>query len=371
MSPFFVGYVNLIKTILGTGIISYPYLISINGICISLLLTFLSCFFSTVGLLIYARANHKKYKTLSTLTDNKHVQIAVNSIIVFKCSSVAISYIIIISRIIESFCQSFNFSHKKTAIISLVLLTAPISTIQRFSKLRFTSFLGISASFIMVIASFYRYFTMKPEGNVEFTKKLDFSSIGSYVFAFTCHQTIFSYQNEREIPLQTVNTVVITSMVSALVIYLVFGFLNAKLFTIKSNFFDSLPSDSITYCMQFCFLFTVIFSIPLQLNAAQYYLKVEKLTNRYLFVLLIYIIGLFFALNEISLNTVLSCVGGTASCLICFVISGGYFLFYGERKYQLLQIGAFGTLVFGGMVLIITLITSGKTAFENIKGLFQ
>lgn len=370
MSPFFVGYFNLIKTVLGTGTIIYPFLISHNGLFMATFITLASCFFSLMGLLIYARLNHKKNLTLSTLSKNTKIQKIVNAVIVFKCISVAISYIKIVGDIVESCAKNFQIPHTKLCFITVSILTIPISTVQKFSKLRFTSLLGVSATLGMIIASLFRYFYIKPEGKIELTKNLDFSKIGSYVFAFTCHQSIFTYQNENVIKLKTVNLAIICSMLSAMVVYITFGLINSHLFIVTDKFFDSLPPDNITLCMQLLFLVTVSFSIPLQLNVAQFYLEIENIGYRYIFVIAVYSAGIFLSLINISLSTIISIVGGTASCLICFIISGLYFILYGDKKPRFMQICAWSTLLFGLCVLLTTLYTSGKTLFATISTFF-
>lgn len=371
MSQFFIGYTNLIKTILGTGVIIYPYLVSSNGLIKTVCLTALSCFFSLMGLIFYARLNHMKNKTLSTLSSNKIIRKLVNSIIVFKCVSVSISYIVIVGEISDCFCKNFSFNHPIITLLAILFVTIPISTIQRFSKLRFTSFLGVFATLTMVILSFCRFFKYKPVPKIELVRNFNFSDLGSYVFAFTCHQSIFTFQNEKCIPLKTVNYVIISCMISAMIIYIVFGSINSFFFDIKKDFFGSLPPDNITVAMQILFLITVIFAIPLQLNAAQYYLKIENFVTRYIFVISVYLLGVLLYLLKIPLKVYLSGIGGTASCLICFVISGSYFLLYGDSKYKSLQTIAVATLLFGLTILTLTLYTSGKVVIDKLSTFFR
>ncbi|KRH92366.1 Amino Acid/Auxin Permease (AAAP) Family, partial [Pseudoloma neurophilia] len=374
MSPFFVGYTNLIKTIVGTGVIIYPILISSNGLIMTIIMTVLSCFFSSLGLIFYAMLNHKKNKTLSTIPDNKIIQKIVNFVIVFKCISVGISYIVIINGIIDNI---FKKEYRIFALLILLIITLPISTIRKYSKLRFTSFLGIFATFSMVLLSLIRLLIIWLKDDLKsqifLNKKtpLKFSEmlkdLGSYVFAFTCHQSIFTYQNESFIPLKIVNKVIISCMISAMIVYLLFGCLNGFLFKIGNDFFKSLPNDKITMMMQFLFLITVIFAIPLQLNAATFYLKLEKIIYRYILVLIVYFIALFLIFNEISIKVLLSSIGGTASCFICFLISGCYFLLYGDKKYKNLRYLAYCNLIFGSIVLIITIYNSIFTIIEHFK----
>jgi len=357
---FQIGYINLMKTVLGSGTIIYPSLIYKNGLINTIFLTIMSCFFSTIGLLIYVNLNNRKFKTLSTLTNNRKMRSLIDFIIVFKCVSVSILYIVSINEIIENFCKSFNFEWQKSLSFSLLLLNIPISALKRFSKLRFTSFLGISAIIIMAVASLSRFITDTPKGNIVWRASFDWSTLGSYVFAFTCHQSIFTYQNESKANLKLINSVIIATMISAMIFYFSFGLLNAYFFDMSDSFFKSLPHDKTTQFMEFCFLVTIVFAIPLQLNAAQYYLRLEKAASRYLFVTSVFLIGVIIAFNHISLDLIFSSVGGTASCLMCFIISGIYFVTLGEKKAIKMRASAIGSILFGSTVLLVTLWQTGR-----------
>lgn len=217
---------------------------------------------------------------------------------------------------------------------------------------------------------FVDFFSINLFLKYNFIKKFNLSDLGSYVFAFTCHQSIFTFQNEKEIPLKTVNYVIISCMISSMVIYMIFGFINSFFFDIEKDFFGSLPPDKITVVMQILFLITVIFAIPLQLNAAQYYLKIEKIVMRYIFVISVYSFGIFLHFKKIPLKVYIFCIGGTFSCLICFIISGLYYLQYGDRKYKFLQTIACATLLFGVVILSLTLYTSAKTVYSKLSTFF-
>lgn len=360
---FLTGYLNIMKTILGTGTIVYPFLLNLNGLIPCIIMTGISCIFSILGLIFYAKLNDKKNLTMSTLTSSKKIRIFVNSVISVKCIAVTISYIVIIYEFVSVFCKNYNLKYAKFIFVSFFLITIPVCTIKRFSKLRFTSFLGISATFIMVLASLLRLFNSKPTGKIFFFKKFNFSEIGSYVFAFTCHQSIFSFQNESKLSFNKVKYVIISSMISAMVIYIIFGAVNVHLFKIEKKFFESLPKDKITLFMLICFPLTVIFAIPLQMNAALYHLEINNLKFRYIFVIFFHFMGVFIALSGISLSTIISLVGGTTSSFICFIISGFYFLCLGKNK--ILRACAYVTVIYGILIFLLTVYQNGKKILYN------
>lgn len=366
MPPFLIGYINLIKTILGTGTIAYPFLITSNGLIPSICASILSCFFSTFGLLIYAKLNYQKNKTMSTLSKNPQIIFWINSVIVLKCISVSISYIVILKEIIRCICDNYGFTHNNYIFIILLILTIPVSTIKEFSKLRFTSFIGLSATILMLLFSFMRFFTCKKNGSIHAFRPFHFNTIGSYVFAFTCHQNIFTFQNEFDITLKMCNLVIITTMISALVVYILFGCINSYVFDIGENFFDSLIQDKITLFMQICFFLTLIFAIPLQLNAAQYYISINKIHLRYIFTSFVYFVAIIIAFMKISFNVVLSLIGGTVSSMICFIISGLYYILLAKQKSGLFYYMSLSTLIFGLIIFFSTLYLN----IENISNKF-
>lgn len=357
MSPFLVGYFNLMKSVLGSGLVTYPYLFTINGVVPTVILTLISAFFSAQGLLIYLKLNHMKNKTMSTLTDCKRIKLFVNTIIVMKCVSVTLSYVVMIREIFHNICDRVNVHCPNVLFIAFVLVTMPISTFKQFSKLRFTSFLGIVATCIMVLATLWRLYSKQPQGSIALYKKIDYNTLGSYVYTFTCHQNIFSFQNECFMSLNQCYSVILCTVASCILLYFVFGLSNAYLFSIGPKFFDSLYDDKITLVMQACFLVMVTFSIPLQLNAAQLYLNITASRYRMAFVSTVVIISIAIALLEISFNTILSLIGGTVSSLMCFIISGFYYILIGDRKNKLWFFNAVFTLIFGVLILAATAYT--------------
>lgn len=355
MSPFLVGYFNLVKSVLGSGLIAYPFLFSRNGLIPSILLTLISAFFSMQGLFIYLKLNHRKHKTMSTLADDWRFKFFINFIIVLKCVSVSISYFVMIKEIISNVSRKLEFKYPKVLFIAFIALTMPLSIPKQFKKLRFTSFLGKIASCIMIFATLSRFFTVIPKGNLKVFQKIDYKTLGSYVYTFTCHQNIFAFQNESLLGLRQCYNVIFCTLCSCIFIYFIFGISNAYLFEITPGFFDNIGDDKTTLVMQFCFLFMVVFSIPLQLTAAQFYLRINNLKFRALFVSLVAIIGTLIALTDIKFGTILSIIGGTVSSFMCFIISGSFYIFLGDKKKKSWFVSAILTLIFGLAILITTI----------------
>lgn len=414
--PFLTGYTNLMKSVLGIGIISYPYLFSNLGVLLTLLCMSISATFSGLGLILFLYLNEGRNKTMSTLTHKKYIFWIVNFVIVSKCLSVTISYIITIKDIVEGIMK-FAFTDKdtktssKVCFIVLTLIISPVSTLKRFSKLRITSFIGVFAVFMMVTLTMIRI--AKPllpfmkndptsipgqatedllKGMSEESKhepQLSFffptddsktgkdtqsagkntlhwslvtlSLIGSFVYSFTCHQNIFSFSNECKMSFRSSIICIFAVISSCMALYTIFGILNAYKFKISSKLFDSLPNDRITIMMKLFFLFVVVFAIPLQLNAAQSYLNIQNTLYRFIFCISIHLVGIVLALFEFSFIKVIKNIGGTVSSFLCYIIPGMYILyFYKSTEYEMTPrwawMGGF-TLLWGVCVLVYTIVS--------------
>lgn len=354
MSPFFIGYFNLMKSVLGSGLITYPYLFTVNGVVPTIILTLVSAFFSAQGLFIYLKLNNNKNKTMSTLTKNKQFKIFVNAIIVTKCVSVTLSYVVMIREIFGSISATYGLPYFNVFFVCFAIATMPVSTFKQFKKLRFTSFLGITATCTMVIATLSRFIYTEPTGQLCFFKKINYRTLGNFVYTFTCHQNIFTFQNECIMPLSHCYGVILCTTFSCIALYFVFGMSNAYLFSITNKFFESVPSSMTTLLMQGCFLVMIIFSIPLQLTAAQSYLDIKKMKYRWLFVSAAYTISIIIALLGVNFNTVLSLIGGTVSSFMCFIIAGLYYFMLGGKQNKLWLFNAAITLGFGVLMVLMT-----------------
>lgn len=393
-NPFSTGYTNLMKSLLGVGILSYPSLFSDLGVPVTLLCMVISAIFSNFGLVIFLFLNRNKSLTMSTLTDKKFVFYFVNLVIVLKCISVSISYILTMSEIIDSVIK--KESAKKVILTVITLAIAPISTLKTFGKLKITSFLGVGAVVMMVTLTLIRMSlnlgelspphqsnhksahksitnAVQPERNVFLAKptrtgvlgskkgsdllKCTFFSFGSFVYSFTCHQNIFTFSNECRMSFRSSVLCTTAVMISSMILYVLFGLPNAYMFKFDdSGFFSSIPNDVITGLMKFFFLFVVIFAIPLQLNAAQNYLEISRPLYRYIFCYCVHIAGLLFTLLNINFKTVISIIGGTVSAFLCYIIAGAYLMYF--RRYpdrnngyyvidgKMMVMGV-GTLIFG------------------------
>ncbi|KRH92451.1 hypothetical protein M153_59460001, partial [Pseudoloma neurophilia] len=398
-TPFLTGYTNLMKSILGVGVITYPLLFYRIGILPTIILMTISAMFSFLGLAIYLKLNYKKNKTITDLTNIKFINYFITFIIFTKCVAVSISYIITIRDIIYSLniidefqnfekgtllkISSSNIENvskiKKIIFILITFSIAPLSSLKSFSKLQFTSFLGLISVLMMLVISCLRFAPINPS-RIRSTDKLmklnenlltsfylrtefvqqDFletddyfflllQSLGSFVYSFTCHQNVFSFSNECQMPLKRTFFCVITVIISCIIIYTIFGLLNAYIIglnvfsLIKSknddliiqgnnlndslskgtaNFFVSLPADRFTLFLKLFFLLVIIFAIPLQLNTVQKQINLSNIFKRLILSYLIHSVGLIVSFLNLNFNSIIKNIGGTVSSFLCFIIPG-------------------------------------------------
>lgn len=371
MSPFLSGYVNLMKSILGIGIISYPRLFTENGIISTLILMLICAILSTVSLFIYLNLNNKQQKTFSTFYDNKQIQFLCTGIIVCKAVSVTVSYIILIRSILSNiFREYFQLQSVDKVIFPVFLLVnLPLATFRKFHKLRITSFIGIIAVCIMVILTFIRIiFLSRHKSELRVFKCPLVSSLGSFIYSFTCHQNIFTFQNESRLPLPACYKLIVCVNASVAFLFILFGLGNAYFTTISLDFFSSFPVDRnslsrITFSLnnilsvisQICFLLTTVFSIPLQLNAGCNYLLLHKSVHRYLFCALIFLLGYILS-GSSSFLQIIKFVGGTVNAVLCYVAAGLFYI--GVRRTGCFFVWALLLVAIGSGVFLWTVVNA-------------
>ncbi|KAM0686546.1 hypothetical protein COBT_002231, partial [Conglomerata obtusa] len=170
---FLIVYLNLLKTIIGCGMLTYPFLLQKYGLTPTFSLTTISAFFSVTGLLLYTECNRKigKSSTMSSISLYiiPKIKIIVDVCVVLKCYAVGVFYILILKEIIISLLtfllktnnnvlRWFGNIKSNLVLLFLLLISAPFSYFNELTKLRFASFFGMLLVLFILIFNVYTYF---------------------------------------------------------------------------------------------------------------------------------------------------------------------------------------------------------------------
>ncbi|KAM0674277.1 hypothetical protein GVAV_002353 [Gurleya vavrai] len=378
MKNLFSGYVNLLKTAVGSGILSYPFLFYSYGTLPIILLSFIASIFSFLGLVFYLVCNRQiegqsSIKKLATrLFPNANI--IADSAMCFKCIGVSISYLIIIRQLlplvlIYAFGSHF-FTKQPISLFIFLLITSPLSFFKKLDKLKYTSILGLLCIFTVILTTFYRI------KNTESLKQeemklvaplgiLWFTGLGKIVFSFTCHQNIFTVQNEsQEHSTKKLIFLCFFTMLTAFFVYILFGYTNYLLLgkSVKDNVLEGYPKDNLSVIVQSLYVIAMGFSYPLQINPCRLYM-IELFNLKYqkefyneithiLTTLFLLIITYTVAISGLQLGTVYSLIGATASSLMCLILPGFFYLKICKEKNRNLSVCAGISVFFGIFVFL-------------------
>ncbi|KRH92475.1 Amino Acid/Auxin Permease (AAAP) Family, partial [Pseudoloma neurophilia] len=169
------GFINLLKTIIGSGILYIPMLFNTFGVIPTIILMILSCSLSITGQIIYIYCNfnlHNRNSNLTNLAKKSipNISILMDFFVFFKCFGVSTSYLIIIRELLPGLVSKLfeilsfqndrivNFiTDQKVALFLFLLFIGPITFFKELKRLKYTSFLGLLAIFVILISSIGMY----------------------------------------------------------------------------------------------------------------------------------------------------------------------------------------------------------------------
>ncbi|KAH9412000.1 transmembrane aminoacid transporter protein [Ordospora pajunii] len=377
------GYITLLKTTLGSGILSFPYLFKTYGILTGIILTMASGIFSVLGLVLYTICSQSlgRQATLSKLaTENMpYVTVLVDFCVFLKCFGVALSYLVITVHLLPSLMLSaFGSSVLSDPSISLlifILCVGPFSYFSKLDKLKYTSFCGVIAILIVIMATAYRY----RYSSFIIHKKIDYfvpvsytwlDSLGKFVFAFTCHQNIFTVQSEMDdnSP-STMKKLIYMVASTAALLYISFGILNYLLYreAIKDNILQNYPDDLLAFVVRCLYVLAMGVSYPLQVNPCRSHLmnivslnsKVDQNDSFMEFIATTAIIlsTYLLAISGMGLGTIYSIIGATASTFICLIFPTMLYFRMDIDRSKWLTFLSYAGFVFGMLVFLTSMLS--------------
>ncbi|MCJ1473916.1 hypothetical protein MMC13_002572 [Lambiella insularis] len=208
--------INLANTILGAGMLAMPSAMSHMGILLGSAVIIWSGLTAGFGLYLQTRCaryldrGSASFFTLSQIT-YPNAAVIFDAAIVIKCFGVGVSYLIIIGDLMPGVVQGFTSDvhglafllDRRFWITGFMLIVIPLSFLRRLDSLKYTSIIAlISIGYlvILVVAHFAKGDTMEQKGPIRVVHwgglVPALSSLPVIVFAYTCHQNMFSILNE-------------------------------------------------------------------------------------------------------------------------------------------------------------------------------
>ena len=188
---------NLLKSIIGTGLLALPYTFSILGPFLAIPLLFVFAYFSIVGLRIYSicgmRAGVDSIGLVCKMVDWK-LQIVVDASLIVMCIGTAVSYLSLIGDFIPNLINSEYFKIDRNICVSLSgLILLPLAFIRNTQHLRYTSIIGLIGIVFIIYLSIQILLTegiSKDLGPFFNFSKDGLHQLNVIVFVFTCHQNV-------------------------------------------------------------------------------------------------------------------------------------------------------------------------------------
>jgi amino acid permease len=287
-ASMFSSIVNLLNTIVGAGTLAMPSVLSHMGIMLGVLLVLWSGLTASFGLYLqskcarYLDRGSSSFFALSQIT-YPNAAVIFDLAIAVKCFGVGVSYMIIIGDLMPGVMLGFN-SHaddvpylvdRQFWVTAFMLFIIPLSFLRRLDSLKYTSLIAlVSIGYLIVLVIFH--FAVDPHADPSNIRVIQWggpvatlSTLPVVVFAYTCHQNMFSIINEIEddSPSSLVR-VIGSSIGSAATIYVVVAVTGYITFgnDVVGNIVSMYPTGAASTIGKAAIVILVLFSIPLQVH---------------------------------------------------------------------------------------------------------
>ncbi|KAI4275593.1 MAG: hypothetical protein LQ337_003105 [Flavoplaca oasis] len=231
----------------------------------------------------YLERGSASFFALSQIT-YPNAAVIFDAAIAIKCFGVGVSYLIIIGDLMPGVVEGFSENAAGVSFLvdrhfwvtGFMLIIIPLSFLRRLDSLKYTSviaLISISYLVILVVAHFIKGDTMQNRGAIRVIRwesaVATLSSFPVIVFAYTCHQNMFSILNEignnshfrtTSVVGASIGLAAFTYILVAMTGYLSFG--NAVQGNIVSMYSSSISST----IAKAAIVVMVMFSYPLQVH---------------------------------------------------------------------------------------------------------
>ncbi|KAF4509847.1 hypothetical protein G6O67_001787 [Ophiocordyceps sinensis] len=280
--------VNLLNTIVGAGTLAMPSVLSHMGIMLGVIMILWSGVTAAFGLYLQSRCaryldrGSSSFFALSQIT-YPHASVIFDLAIAVKCFGVGVSYMIIIGDLMPGVMLGFNrdaadlpyLVDRHFWITAFMLLIIPLSFLRRLDSLKYTSLVALVSIGYLIVLVIY-HFAVDPHADPQDIRVLQWagpvetlSALPVVVFAYTCHQNMFSVINEiKDNSPVSMAGVVSSSIGSAACIYVLVAITGYITFgnSIVGNIVSMYPTGVASTIGKAAIVLLVLFSIPLQVH---------------------------------------------------------------------------------------------------------
>ncbi|CDO55097.1 similar to Saccharomyces cerevisiae YER119C AVT6 Vacuolar aspartate and glutamate exporter [Geotrichum candidum] len=276
--------INLLNTIVGAGILAMPFAIKQNGIVLGVATISFSALAAGMGLYLqglcslFVRDGHASFFQLSQKT-YPSLSVIFDLAIAIKCFGVGVSYLIILGDLMPQIANSFGITHSVAATRSFWILISffivgPLSFLKHLDSLKYTSVIALVAVGYLVVIVIYQFFffdSSEHKGNVNIVQPQSLAAVLKalpvFIFAFTCHQNMFSSLNEIPVKKEANFRKIVTfSIGPAAIVYIMVGLAGYLTFGDKvgGNIIAMYPYSIKIVIGQIAIAILVLLSYPLQ-----------------------------------------------------------------------------------------------------------
>ncbi|WPH03172.1 Hypothetical protein R9X50_00604800 [Acrodontium crateriforme] len=280
--------INIVNTIVGAGVLAMPHALSNMGITLGTFVIIWAGITSGFGLYLQTRCaryldrGSASFFALSQIT-YPNAAVVFDAAIAIKCFGVGVSYLIIIGDLMPGVVRGFGevggalyLLDRQFWVTAFMLVVIPLSFLRRLDSLKYTSIIAlISIAYLVVLVVFHfvKGDTIADRGQVHWLQWQSFSAtLASFpviVFAYTCHQNMFSVLNEiaDNSPFRT-TSVVFASIGSAASIYVLVAITGYLSFgdKIVGNIVAQYTPSIASTIGRAAIVVLVMFSYPLQVH---------------------------------------------------------------------------------------------------------
>lgn len=282
--------VNLLNTIVGAGTLAMPRAMSHMGMLLGTIVILWAGLTGGFGLYLqtrcaaYLERGSASFFALSQIT-YPNAAVIFDAAIAIKCFGVGVSYLIIIGDLMPGVVLGFAdestlvpfLVDRRFWITAFMLIVIPLSFLRRLDSLKYTSVIALISIGYLVILVVYHFAAKdtidhyrSPLRVIKWAGPIEFlSSFPVIVFAYTCHQNMFSILNEisDNSHLRT-TSVIFASIGSAASIYLLVAFTGYISFgnDVGGNIVAQYAPSTSATVGRAAIVVLVMFSYPLQVH---------------------------------------------------------------------------------------------------------
>lgn len=226
--------INLVKTIVGAGMLAIPFVFRNGGVLVGVLLTVLAALASALGLVLLAQCSkvlvyprRSSFFSLCMLAFPMCSPLSDLAMFV-QCFGVGLSYLILVGDLFPPLFA--NFGDRNDWILYSTVIIVPLCMLKKLDNLKYSSIVGLFAMTYLVMLVIASYFntTQGNRGDVNWISIYDLrgtmSSFSIIIFAFTGAMNLFSIVNElKNNSMATITQVINHSISLSSIVFLLIG----------------------------------------------------------------------------------------------------------------------------------------------------